>query len=369
MSDKIKLLYISEPLGGGVFSYLVDLSNRLADTFDITIAHGIRDETPENYQEYFDKRIRLVKVDNFTRSLSAGSDFKAFSELKKIAEQVKPDIIHLHSSKAGALGRWAFNGRKLPIFYTPHGYSFLMQDQSAIKKFVYKFAEQISAKRCATTISCSEGEHNETLKLTKRAVYINNGINLGDLDEMVNSVGNEKKSGASVFTLGRICAQKNPKLFNNIALAMPDIKFTWIGDGDLRNELTAPNITVTGWVDRRTAIKASLESDVFLLPSLWEGLPISLLESMYLKKLCVVSDIIGNRDVIENGVNGFVCNSIAEYTAAIRAANSSDELRNRAHNDVLSDYNTNVMAQRYSEMYRKALGDRSRKANLAADEV
>ncbi len=356
MSDKIRLLYISEPLGGGVFSYLVDLSNRLADTFDITIAHGIREETPENYKDYFDKRIKLIKVDSFTRSLSVGSDLKAFSELKKISEQVNPDIIHLHSSKAGALGRWAFNGHKLPVFYTPHGYSFLMQDESAIKKFVYKFAEIISAKRYATTISCSEGEHNETLKLTKRAVYINNGINLNDLDKLVNSVENKKKSEFSVFTLGRICTQKNPKLFNNIALAMPDIKFTWIGDGDLRKELTAKNITVTGWVDRKTAIKTALESDVFLLPSLWEGLPISLLEAMYLKKLCVVSNIIGNRDVIENGVNGFVCNSIAEYTAAIRAAGSSDELRDRARNDVLRDYNTDVMAQKYSEVYKKALG-------------
>ena len=50
-----------------------------------------------------------------------------------------------------------------------------------------------------------------------------------------------------------------------------------------------------------------MSADVFLLTSLWEGLPVSLLEAMYMKKPCVVSDVIGNHDVIENGRNGFIC--------------------------------------------------------------
>lgn len=102
----------------------------------------------------------------------------------------------------------------------------------------------------------------------------------------------------TVYTLGRICYQKKPTLFNEIAGSFPNVKFVWIGDGELRGELTSKNIEITGWADRSTAIRYAVNADVFLLPSRWEGLPISLLESMYMKKICVVSNVIGNRDVI-----------------------------------------------------------------------
>lgn len=87
-------------------------------------------------------------------------------------------MIHLHSSKAGALGRFAFNGKDIPLYYTPHGYSFLMQNHSTAKRLIYKAVETLCGKRKRMAISCSEGEHQETLKLTKNADYVNNGINM-----------------------------------------------------------------------------------------------------------------------------------------------------------------------------------------------
>ena len=161
-----------------------------------------------------------------------------------------------------------------------------MQNHSAVKRMFYKTVEKVCSKRNCTTISCSEGEHQETLKLTKNAIYVNNGINIDELQRLIDSVENIHEHPFTVFTLGRICYQKKPRLFNMIAEAMPKVKFLWIGDGELKNGLTAPNIEVTGWVNRKDALMYSLCGDVFLLTSLWEGLPISLLESMYMKK-CV----------------------------------------------------------------------------------
>lgn len=353
MAKKKKILHVVEPLGGGVFSYIVDLSNELVEEYDICIAHGVRKETPDNFKEYFDSRVHLVEVKNFTRAIDPRKDIAAFFELKRIASDIKPDIIHLHSSKAGALGRMAFNGKKIPLFYTPHGYSFLMKDSGFLKRVVYKAIEAICAKRNCTTISCSAGEHQETLQLTKRAVYVNNSINTAELQSIIDKT-EKRQHPFTVYTLGRICYQKNPTMFNEIAERLPDVRFIWIGDGELRGELKSDNIEITGWVDRATAIKYAVNADIFLLPSRWEGLPISLLESMYMKKVCVVSDVIGNRDVIHNAENGFVCSSIEEYVNAVNEVkNGIEKLSERAYRDIFDMYSTKVMASHYSKIYEE----------------
>ena len=357
--NKKKILFVVEAMGGGIFTYIVDLANELVKTYDMYIAYAVRKQTPVNYKIYFDKRIKLIEVKNFNRSINLVKDVNAFFELKQIAKNVRPDVIHLHSSKAGVLGRWAFNGHRVLLFYTPHGYSFLMFYLGFMKRMVYRLIESVSAKRYCMTISCSEGEHQESLKLTKRATYVNNGINMNELRNLLNTVKKEKHL-FTVFTLGRICYQKNPKLFNEIAAAMPDVRFLWIGDGELRNDLIADNIEITGWTERKEALRYSLEGDVFLLTSLWEGLPISLLEAMYMKKLCVVSDAIGNRDVIHTGDNGFVCRSVDEFVKAVRAAkNDSDSVKQlicNAYEDIERGYNTKVMAEKYSRIYMTEIG-------------
>lgn len=351
MDEKKKILFIVEAMGGGVFTYIVDLANELINEYDIYIAYAVRKQTPKNYYDYFDKRIHLIEVKNFSRSINPIKDIKAFFEIKNIAKRVKPDIIHLHSSKAGALGRFAFNGRKIPLFYTPHGYSFLMQNHSLAKRVIYKTIETVCSKRTCMTISCSEGEHQETLKLTKNAVYVNNGINIDELQNLMDQAGSTDVHLFTVFTLGRICYQKNPALFNQVAEALPEVKFLWIGDGELRDELKAPNIEITGWVKREEALRHSLRGDVFILTSLWEGLPISMLESMYMKKMCVVNNVIGNRDVIHNGENGFVCSDVGDFVRAIKEADSHHEYIDNAYQDVLNKYNTKVMAKSYNKIY------------------
>lgn len=355
MGEKKKILYIVEAMGGGIFSYIVDLSNELINYYDIYIAYAVRKQTPQNYMDYFDKRINLIKVENFCRSINPIKDIKAMLELKQIEKKIKPDIIHLHSSKAGAIGRIAFNG-KTPMFYTPHGYSFLMENCNAIKRILFKSIEYICAKRKCVTISCSAGEHLETLKLTKKAVYVNNGININELQKNIDKT--EKINHPfTVFTLGRICYQKDPTLFNEIAKQLSDIRFIWIGDGELRNELNSSNIEVTGWVDRMKAIKYAVNADVFILPSRWEGLPISLLEAMYMKKICIVSNVIGNRDVIINNYNGFICLNADDFIKKIKTVriNDFDSVVENAHDEILKKYNTQIMASEYKDIYENSL--------------
>lgn len=347
---KKKILFVVEAMGGGVFTYIVDLVNELVKSYDMYIAYSVRPQTPKNYREYFNSDVHLIEVKNFTRSINPLKDIKAISEVKRIARNVKPDIIHLHSSKAGVIGRIAFNGKNIPLFYTPHGYSFLMKNYKTTKRAMFKVIETVMAKRNCTTISCSLGEHQETLKLTKRANYVNNGINTAELDKMLEKV-ERIDHPFTVFTLGRICHQKNPKLFNAVAEAMPEVRFLWIGDGELRDELKSRNIEITGWVDREKALRLSMNADVFVLTSLWEGLPISLLEAMYMKKLCVVNDVIGNHDVIETGRNGFVCSTVEGFKNAIGTQKTAYFVE-RAHKDIEQQYNTSAMGKKYLDIYQ-----------------
>ena len=351
---KKKILYFVEAFGGGVFTYLVNLTNELCDEYDIYIAYGLRKQTPKNFKKYFDKRIHLIKVQNYQRSISLLRDTKALLEMKRIANKVKPDIIHLNSSKAGILGRFLFRNSNVPVFYTPHGYSFLMADISNQKKAFYKLLEKAFAFKNIETIACSKGEYEITKGLTSNATYVDNGINLKEFDgiKMDHQINFEH---LKIATLGRISLQKNPVMFNRIAESFPNVDFIWIGDGELRDKLTTPNIKITGWVDNKTALNYLADTDIFILTSLWEGLPMALLEAMYMKKICIVSDVVGNRDVINSHRNGYICDSVDDFIKKIKSINTErytlEELTKKAHSDVVSHYNSTVMANEYKRIY------------------
>lgn len=352
--EKKKVLHIVESFGSGVFSFLVDLINSTDEEFDITVAYGKRAETLENFKKYFSGNVNFIEVKNFTRSINPVKDLKAFFEVKKIIKKVNPDVIHLHSSKAGFIGRFAANGKKVKVLYNPHGFSFLMQDSSKVKRLIYWLLEKLGALRKCTIVGCSNGEYEEALKLSKNSVCINNAINIDKLDEETNNFKNKKIDfqNLKICTSGRIGYQKNPELFNKIAEAFPSFEFIWIGDGELKDKLTSKNIKVTGWKKREEVLKIVNENDIFILTSLWEGLPISLLEAMYLKKVCIVTNCIGNRDVIKDKENGFI---IKDDNHKIIIENLNEEIcekvSNKARNDVLNKFNIQRMAEEYKDIY------------------
>ena len=349
-----KIMHVAEPFATGVLSFLVDLTRQQVEEYEVYILYGVRPLTPDNVSNLFDKRVHLIKIDSFKGAIGTVFNFKAYRDVRRWYIKIDPDIVHFHSSASGFVGRWALPCKKLSAFYTPHGYSFLMRNGTKFKRFLFWLIEYLSAKRSAVTIACSEGEYKEAMKLSKRSTYVNNGINTKNLKSFVRSIS-KIQHPIKICTSGRILYQKNPKLFNEIARLLPEAQFIWIGEGELESELTSPNICVTGWIKREEALNIIKDVDFFILPSLWEGLPISLLEAMYLKKICLVSDVIGNRDVIKNGINGLICHSANEYADLIRSiADGKVEgvlLAEHASNDIEEDYNIDLMAQKYDEIY------------------
>lgn len=352
----MKIMHIAEPFASGVLRFLIDITKRQIEEYEIYILYGVRPLTPENVEQLFDKRIHLIKIESFKGAMGTVLNPKAYIDVYKYYKQIKPDIIHLHSSASGFVGRWILPCSKIPSFYTPHGYSFLMKDCSIIKRLLFWSIEYISAKRPAITIACSKGEYNEAIKLSKNSTYVNNGINIKELEPYLQNKTNFN-TPIKVCTSGRILYQKNPSLFNEIATLLPNIEFIWIGDGDLKTELTAPNIRITGWMEREKVLEIIKNSDFFILTSLWEGLPIALLEAMYLRKICLVTDVIGNRDVIVSKQNGMICHNAKEFADTITniIENRLDGrlMAENASTDVKENYNEEIMVQNYDIIYKK----------------
>ncbi|MCD7924362.1 MAG: glycosyltransferase [Bacteroides sp.] len=352
----MKLMHIAEPFATGVLSFLIDITKRQVEEYEIYILYGIRPLTPHNVESLFDKRIHLIKINSFRGAIGTVVNPQAYKDVYGWYKEIKPDLVHFHSSASGFVGRWALPCGKILAFYTPHGYSFLMKDGSKIKRFMFWLIEYLSAQRSAKTIACSKGEYKEAAKLSKNSTFVNNGIDTSELQFFVRPIDGIRKP-LKICTSGRILCQKNPSLFNEIAKLLPDAEFMWIGEGELRTALTSPNIKVTGWIKREEALSIIKDVDFFILPSMWEGLPISLLEAMYLKKICLVSNVIGNRDVIHSGENGLICNSASDYADAIRKiANGEIDgrlLSEAAFEDVVNNYNIDLMAQKYSKIYKE----------------
>ena len=346
---KKKILHIVEAFGGGVFTYLVALANATCEEFDVTIAYALRPQTPPGFERLLDERVHLIALKEAGREINLWKDFKSAREIRSIFKQVNPDTVHLHSSKAGLLGRLVINCRRNHVLYTPHGFAFLKQDDSKLTRTVYKWMEKAAALKGGNIVCVSKGEYEAT--------YVNNGIDTDALDHLeLRQVTSENRKEPVIGTLGRICYQKAPGTFQEVAEAFPELSFMWIGEGEMRNLLTGRNIEITGWQEPEEARKYLNQLQIFLLPSLWEGLPISLLEAMYLKKICIVSDVIGNRDVIEHGRNGFVAKTKEDYIRIIGEIRSGqwdlEKITDNARRDVEEFYNIRVMCESYAKIYR-----------------
>jgi len=314
----LKVVHIIEALGGGVYTYFRDLSTFFGDdevnkNIETTIIYsGNRKEIDaQKIKSEFSNGVNLIQV-NMVREFSPIQDLKSAFQLAKEIKKMNPDVIHLHSSKAGVLGRIAyfFLFKKKKLFYTPHGYSFLRTDISKTVKNIYWGIEKNFQRFFGGTIvACGDTEF-EIAKGIGNAKLVRNGIDIANVQEHFAPHQNEK---LTIGIMARITAARNPEMFNQIALKFPDFNFVWIGDGELRPLITAPNIRITGWIlDRKTVLKELNNIDIYMQISLWEGLPIAVLEAMALQKPVIATNIIGNKDAVLHNETGFLFTDINE---------------------------------------------------------
>lgn len=330
----MRIMHITEALGGGVLNVIQQLSSVQTTTpHDITVVHSTRADTPKPSElvEIFPKPIACIEVDMQT-NISPLKDFQSLISLLRIIKNTKPDIIHLHSSKAGVLGRIACSllGRSNTCFYTPHGFSFLRKDISHSKRLIFKTIESACSYLGGTTIACSQSElEHAIVNGQRKAILIENSIPLNLITE---AIGNRFR--CSIVTSGRLCNQKNPSAFLEIALQLHNepASFLWIGDGELKHNLKVngelpENLSITGWISREVVADHLHKSDIFIMTSLWEGMPLALIEAQAAGLPAVVLNVEGCKDIVTDGVTGFICNNVNEMADKIKLLIKDSHLR------------------------------------------
>lgn len=331
----MKVLHITESLGAGVGHY-VWLAARAQVTVGHTVVltHSIRHDTPADLDERFAFLAKRVVVPMVTE-VSVFKDAFSVWRLAALLRQEQPDVVHLHSSKAGVLGRVAMllaGGRlrrRTRMFYSPHGFAFLRQDVSAAKQKLFLGFEWVAAKLGGTLVACSATEAELAASKVGHA-RVRLVENATDLSEVQRSTGSADDR-LNVLNAGRACYQKAPWRFKAVAQQCADLptRFVWLGDGDLAHEMSGNNLQLTGWLSRAQVAEQLATADIFLMPSLWEGMPLALIEAQAAGVPAVVSNVVGCKDVVQHGVTGFVCDTDEELRWRTRELIADASLRRR----------------------------------------
>jgi glycosyltransferase involved in cell wall biosynthesis len=206
----------------------------------------------------------------------------------------------------------------------------------------YRQLEKLGNKLGGKVVCCSESEFEAYKKIGINATYINNGINLS---EQALKTFTKDNNTFRIVTSGRIVSQKNPALFNEIASyfeGLGQFQFTWIGDGEDKDVLTSPNIKITGWQNEEKASELIENCDVYISTSQYEGLSFAALQALSYKKPVLLSNCVGNTDVVKQGMNGdLFTNSDDAISKVLKYYNNADML------SVMGDYSRELCEQEF----------------------
>ncbi|MFA6322578.1 MAG: glycosyltransferase family 4 protein [Candidatus Buchananbacteria bacterium] len=344
MSNKPKILYIiTQSEFGGAGRYVFDLATALAKEFEVVVAAGGQEELFDLLES---AGIKTFRLKHLVREIDPINDLAAVWEIKKLIKTLRPDVVHLNSSKAGVVGAL---GAKLAgikkVVYTAHGFVF-NEPLPWMKKNLYIFLERFTAKFKTAIICVSEFDRQTGLKYKiasdKKLVTIYNGIEMIDF---LNRKTAREKLGlpAENFIVGTIANFYPTKGLNYLIAAAaevikqnPNIIFQLIGFGDLADQLQAEvkkynlenNFKIFDGKILNGQGKIYLKAfDAFALSSVKEGLPYTILEAMQAGLPIVATKVGGIPETIQNEKNGLLVeskNSQAIAKAILRIANDKN---------------------------------------------
>jgi glycosyltransferase involved in cell wall biosynthesis len=300
---------------GGTARYITQLANELPkhgiETFVATgFVQGaeVEDESAQS--------IDLIRIKSMGRSIRPIKDHFARMQLDTIITQVKPDIIHTHTFKAGYVVR--MKKQPVPVIHTFHGHLLDDPEFSGFKSRVIVEVERMLAKKSVKLVTVGRRVAVELLeqRIGNKDQYVNIppgvvGLNVTPRAAAIKSLNLPDDGKPIVGWIARVTGVKNPMLALDVADAMPDTHFILAGGGDLLEKVktAAPsNVTVVGWAKAEDVFGAS---EVILSTSENEGMPVALIEAQLAGKPVVATDVGSVSEVVLNHETGIVTNKNA----------------------------------------------------------
>jgi glycosyltransferase involved in cell wall biosynthesis len=351
-------------LGGPTYNAAY-LSKYLAPEFETMLVGGAKDESEGN-SEYMAHNLGLnpIIIPEMRRALNPVLDYKAYQKIKKIITEFKPDIVHTHASKAGALGRMAAYNLNVPvILHTFHGHVFDAYFSKFSSSF-YKNIERYLAKKSTRIIAISEIQkydlgHKYSICNDDKIEVIPLGFdllkfqdNIIEKRELYRNQYKIENDQIAIAIIGRLVPIKNHELFLNAikyisSKANKNIRVFIVGDGESKDAIKAKAIelnlsftermeesnnkliTFTSWIKDVDRVIAGV--DVVALTSLNEGTPVSLIEAQAGNKPIVSTNVGGIENVVIPGRTALLSenNDLSGFAENLLKVIEDDDLRKK----------------------------------------
>jgi len=305
---------------GGTARYITQLANELPkhgiETFVATgFVQGAEVEDPSA------QSTNVIRIPSLGRSINPIKDHLARKQLEKIVAEIKPDIIHTHTFKAGYVIR--VKKQPVPVVHTFHGHLLDDPEFSGFKSKVIIEVERMLAKKATKLVTVGRRVADELLeqRIGIKDQYINIppgvvALNITPRTEALKNLGLIDNGQPIIGWIARVTGVKNPMLALEVADSLPDTHFVMAGGGDLLEQVKAAapsNLSVIGWAKAEDLFGAC---DIILSTSENEGMPVALIEAQLAGKPVVATDVGSVSEVLLNHETGIVTNKNAGSIAA-----------------------------------------------------
>ena len=262
------------------------------------------------------------------RQINILKDLFAIIKMVEIIRKEKPNLIHAHSAKAGVIARIAALFFDVKILYTPHAFSFLSTN-NYLKRKIFIFVERMLKTNKTILLATSKSEKDQAINIIgfspSKVIVLNNAIS--PIKTQISS-SNKIKHKNYICTIGRPSYQKNTamliEVFSLVQKKHNNIHLYIIGAGEYSPNLNNINnliiqkklsdkITILPWVNREEAMAILKNSQLYVSTSRYEGMPYAVIESLYLKTPCVLTNCDGNRDLIIHDKTGYLINNMDQH--------------------------------------------------------
>jgi len=309
-------------------------------------------------------------------------DVRKWGIVKNFLRKQKVDLIHAHGTRANSNVLWAARSLGIPVIYTVHGWSF-HQDQKPIVRTIRILGEKYLTSKTAVNISVSASNQQSGKEQIKsfESVVINNGIdqtkfNPGKKYKNIRAELNIPNESLLVLFIARFTAHKQPlaliEAFAKSLSSNSKMHLLMVGDGDQRKQAELivkeygleKKITLESFRQDVPDILAS--ADIFVLPSLWEGLPIGLLEAMAMGKAVIATNVDGTSEVVQHNENGLLISTeglVQNLTKALIELSSDEEKKNKFRINAIKTvnvrYNAANMTRSIEDIYSKVVSNQN----------